>query len=299
MIVVRVGEPVFLYIFEASGASKKEVGTILRMCEALGHDSEQVMDSQGFLRAVGHRLRGSRERAGMSLSAVAREAGISRRYLTEAEAGRANPTVLILARLAGVLGGGTGSQGTVADFVDIPLRARPSGRIALVGLRGAGKSTIGRALALALEAPFVELDERVEKVAGLSLGQIFDLHGTAAYRRFEAEALEQVLSEGEHLVLATGGSIVTSGETYTRLLETCRSVWLQADAAVHYGRVLAQGDSRPMDNHPRAMEELAALLKERDSLYRRADFGIETSALEVPAITSGILTFLEEDSQVD
>jgi XRE family aerobic/anaerobic benzoate catabolism transcriptional regulator len=268
---------------------------MLHMLDALGHDSEQDMDSQGFLRAVGHRLRSARERAGLSLSAVARDAGVSRRYLTEAEAGRANPTVLILARLSSVLGGNSGQTGTVADFVDIPLRIRPSGRIALVGLRGAGKSSVGRELSLALEAPFVELDERVERVAGLSLGQIFDLHGMAAYRRFEAEALEQVLSEGEHLVLATGGSIVTSGETYTRLLETCRSVWLQAAPSVHYSRVLAQGDSRPMENQPRAMEQLAALLKERDSLYRRADMDIETSCLDVPEITNKILEFLKED----
>jgi XRE family transcriptional regulator, aerobic/anaerobic benzoate catabolism transcriptional regulator len=251
------------------------------------------MDSQGFLRAVGHRLRSARERAGLSLSAVARDAGVSRRYLTEAEAGRANPTVLILARLASVLSGGSG--GTIADFVDIPLRVRPSGRIALIGLRGAGKSSVGRSLALSLEAPFVELDERVEQVAGLSLSQIFDLHGTAAYRRFEAEALEQVLSEGDHLVLATGGSIVTSGSTYTRLLETCRSVWLRAAPEAHYGRVLAQGDSRPMDNHPRAMEELAALLKEREPLYRRADICVETSSLDVPGVTASILASLDED----
>ena len=267
----------------------------MRMCVALGHDREQVMDSQGFLRSIGHRLRAARETAGLSLSAVARKTGVSRRYLTDAEAGRANPTVLILARLATVLGSKGNTSVSIASFVDIPLRVRPSGRVALVGLRGAGKSSVGRALALELEAPFVELDERIEKVAGLSLGEIFDLHGTAAYRRFEAEALEQVLGEGEQLVLATGGSIVTSGATYQRLLETCRTVWLRAEAKDHYGRVLKQGDSRPMENHPRAMEELAGLLLEREPLYRRSELQVETSGVSISTVTQEVLDFLIQE----
>ncbi|MFT4709245.1 MAG: XRE family aerobic/anaerobic benzoate catabolism transcriptional regulator [Planctomycetota bacterium] len=253
------------------------------------------MDSQGFLRSVGTRLRDTREASGRSLSAVAREAGVSRRYLTDAEAGRANPTVLILARLAIALGAKGGAPVSIASFVDIPLRQRPSGRVALVGLRGAGKSTVGRALALSLEAPFVELDERIEKVAGLSLAEIFDLHGTAAYRRFEAEALEQVLSEGDRLVLATGGSIVTSGANYKRLLETCRGVWLSAEPEIHYSRVLAQGDSRPMENHPRAMEELAGLLQERAALHRRTELKIDTSTLTVTEVQNLVLAFLDKE----
>ena len=244
------------------------------------------MDSQGFLRALGLRLRSARERADKSLSAVAREADVSRRYLTEAEAGRANPSILVLARLASSLGLG------LASLVDLELRARPSERIALVGLRGAGKSTVGRALALALETPFVELDERVERIAGLSLAEIFDLHGTAAYRRFEAEALEAVLAEGERVVIATGGSIATHPENYSRLLETCRTVWLRATPEDHYARVMAQGDQRPMKNRPRAMEELESLLAERASVYRRSEVGVETSGLTAEQVTALVVAAL-------
>ena len=244
------------------------------------------MDSQGFLRALGLRLRSARERADKSLSAVAREADVSRRYLTEAEAGRANPSILVLARLASSLGLG------LSGLVDLELRARPSERIALVGLRGAGKSTVGRLLSLALETPFVELDERVERIAGLSLAEIFDLHGTAAYRRFEAEALEEVLAEGERVVIATGGSIATHPENYSRLLETCRTVWLRATPEDHYARVMAQGDQRPMKNRPRAMEELETLLTERASVYRRAELGVETSGLDPERVTARIVAAL-------
>jgi XRE family aerobic/anaerobic benzoate catabolism transcriptional regulator len=245
------------------------------------------MDGQGLIRAIGRRLRRLREDAGLSLSAVARDAGVSRRYLTEAEAGRANPSILVLARLASSLGTPLGA------LVDLPLRARPSERVALVGLRGAGKSTVGKALALALEVPFVELDERVERLAGLSLAEIFDLHGTAAYRRFEAEALEEVLAEGERVVLATGGSLVTSGDTYARLLETCRSVWLRATPEQHYARVLAQGDHRPMANRPRAMDELEVLLRERDALYRRAELEVDTSERSSEEVVTTVVAALE------
>jgi len=244
------------------------------------------MDTQGFLRTLGLRLRRARERADKSLSAVAREADVSRRYLTEAEAGRANPSILVLARLASALGI------TLGSIVDLELRTRPSERIALVGLRGAGKSTLGRALSLELESPFVELDERIEKIAGLSLAEIFDLHGTAAYRRFEGEALEEVLAEGERCVIATGGSIVTHPENFARLLETCRTVWLRATPEAHYSRVLAQGDQRPMQNRPRAMEELESLLEKRAPLYRRCEINLDTAEADTPSLVRQLVAGL-------
>jgi len=229
------------------------------------------MSSQAFLRDLGQRLREARAGAGLTLTEVARRADLSRRFLTDAEAGRANPSYLTLIQLAAALGTSLG------ELCDFPL-TRPRGeRVALVGLRGAGKSTVGRALALALEAPFVELDERIEKLAGLSLAEIFDVQGAEAYRRYEAEALEQVLSEGERLVIATGGSIVTSAETFARLRRTCRTVWVRAEPAEHFQRVLDQGDRRPMKNHPRAMAELQALLDEREPLYAQCELTIATT----------------------
>lgn len=230
------------------------------------------MSFQGILARLGARLRVLRDEQGLPLAALARGAGVSRRYLTEAEAGRANLSVAVLQRLAEALGT------TAADLLGQAAAARSSERIALLGLRGAGKSTLGRRLAQALEVPFVELDQRVEERAGLSLGELFDLHGPEGFRRHEAEALEQVLGEGERLVLATGGSLVTHARTFARLLETCRTVWLRAEPEEHFARVVAQGDRRPMHARPRAMEELRALLRERAPRYERCELTLETSA---------------------
>jgi len=202
---------------------------------------------------------------------LADRAELSRRYVTETEAGRANPSILVLARLSTALGLG------LPALLDIPLWARTMERIALVGLRGAGKSTIGRRLAQVLETPFVELDARVEELAGMPLAEIFTVHGEETFHRFEGEALELVLSEGERQVVAVGGSIVASPENFERLRQTCRTIWLRAEPEDHFERVLAQGDARPMRNRPRAMEELKMLLAGREELYSKCEFTIETS----------------------
>lgn len=238
------------------------------------------MDEQALLSELGRRLRAARERRGSTLSDLAREAGLSRRYLTDAEAGRANLSVVKLFALCGSLGL------RPRDLLDLDPPRR--GRVALVGLRGAGKSTIGRKLALALEAPFVELDQRIEELAGLSLAAIFELHGTGGFRRLEAEALEKVLSEGERLVVATGGSIVTSETTFERLLGTCHTVWLKARPEDHYARVLSQGDQRPMRGRPRALEELTALLAAREPQYSRCETVVDTSVTPVDAAVESL-----------
>lgn len=224
---------------------------------------------------LGRRLRSRREALGLTLADLAARTGVSRRYLTDAEAGRANLSVLKLASLAGALRYGLG------ELCDIPL-SRPPRRIALVGLRGAGKSTIGRALAQQLEVPFVELDRLVEESAGLSLAEIFDLHGEFHYRDLEREALEGWLTRSGEGVLATGGSLVTHEESWGRLRETCVTVWLRATAEEHWDRVVAQGDLRPM-RRPQAMDELRERLRVREPLYRRAELTIDTSAVDIAA----------------
>lgn len=227
------------------------------------------MDRFDLFRELGRRLRGAREAAGLSVTQLAEAAGVSRRHITEAEAGRANLSVGKLFDLSEALG--------------VPLRhlfdlaPHKPARVALIGLRGAGKSSLGRALALRLEVPFVELDQRVEELAGLSLASIFELHGASGFRRFEAEALEKVLAEGERFVLATGGSIVTSSETFSRLRATCHTVWLKATPEDHYARVVAQGDLRPMRGRPRAVEELRSLLEAREPLYSQCEHTVFTS----------------------
>jgi len=242
-----------------------------------------------FLKELGHRLREARRARARSLADVAREAGVSRRYLTEAEAGRANPSAVVLARLSLALGT------PLRELLDVPLRARSGERLALVGLRGAGKSTVGRRLARELEAPFVELDQRVEALAGLDLGAVFELQGADAFHRFEAEALEEVLAEGDRLVLAVGGSIVEAPATFDRLRGACRTVWLRAEPADHYRRVLEQGDARPMRDRPRAMEELEALLRTREPDYAQCELTVDTSALELDEVVRRIRDWIRDE----
>ena len=242
---------------------------------------------KSILADLGRRLRAARIRAGLSLTELAERAGVSRRYATDAEAGRANLSVLKLSDLARASGVPLG------ELLDAPLGVRGSERVALLGLRGAGKSTVGRALALALEAPFVELDQRVEAIAGSTLAEIFSLHGEERFHGLEREALEAVLAEGERSVIATGGSIVAAPETFRRLRETCRTVWLRADPEDHYQRVLDQGDRRPMQNHPRAMAELRSILSEREPLYARCEIEVATSGRSVAGVVEAILEGLE------
>jgi XRE family aerobic/anaerobic benzoate catabolism transcriptional regulator len=229
------------------------------------------MAGQELLGRLGARLRRLREERGLAVAELARLAGLSRRYVTELEAGRANPTVLVLEDLAATL------ETSAAELLGPDLARHGRERIALLGLRGAGKSSVGRRLAQQLEMPFVELDQRVEELAGLPLAELFDLRGPEAFRRFEAEALERVLAEGERVVLATGGSLVTHARTFARLCATCRTVWLRAEPEEHFARVLAQGDRRPMHARPRAMQELRALLAERAPLYARCELALATS----------------------
>lgn len=228
-------------------------------------------DPQPLLDEFARRLRALRASAGLSVSDLAREAGVSRRHITEAEAGRANPSLQKLDALARGLGVGLGR---LCDLGGGPRRR--TRRIALVGLRGAGKSTLGRLLARRLEVPFVELDRRVEEAAGIGLAEVFELQGASAFHELEAEALEGVLREGDALVLSTGGSVVESPATFERLRETCRTVWLRASPEEHYRRVVEQGDRRPMRDRPRAMEELRELLAAREVEYGRCELRLET-----------------------
>lgn len=248
-----------------------------------GQYRAMATDANPLLRRFGERVRALRREAGWSLSELARRSGLSRRYATETEAGRANPSLLKLAQLADALGVG------LCELLDLAPHPRRGERIALVGLRGAGKTTVGRLLARRLEVPFVELDRRVEELAGMDLAGLFDLHGEARFRELEAEALEEVLAEGSRLVLEVGGSLVVSERTWKRLRETCRTVWLRASADEHFQRVLSQGDRRPMRGRPRAREELRELLARREPLYAQAEIMVETTGLAPDRIADTVL----------
>jgi XRE family aerobic/anaerobic benzoate catabolism transcriptional regulator len=154
-------------------------------------------------------------------------------------------------------------------------------RIALIGLRGAGKSTLGKKLSENLGIPFIELDHEVEKEAGAKLGEVFAMYGQDAFRRFERRALERVLNQHGRAVIAAGGSLVTDPATYELLQQRCLCVWLKASPAEHMSRVIAQGDMRPFKGRAAAQDEIRKLLADRDRLYARADVTIETSGKTV------------------
>ncbi len=201
---------------------------------------------------------------------------MSPRFLLQLESGEGNVSVARLLDIAEAL------DTTPADLLATAAandERKDVGVIALLGLRGAGKSTLGAMAARHLGVPFVELDALVAKHAGMSLPVIFEMHGEAHFRRLEREALKKFLSDTDRAVLATSGSIVTDKETYALLRKHAKTIWLRAEPDDHLRRVVAQGDLRPMQGRPAARRELADLLRARHKLYARADVTLDTHAL--------------------
>ena len=225
-----------------------------------------------LLERVGLAVRAARRGHRLSRRSLAARSGVSERFLAQLESGRGNISLLRLEDLARALG--TPLPGLLG-----PAPAGRGPRVALIGLRGAGKSTVGRLLARRLKAPFIELDYLIEKAAGMPIGPIFELHGERYFRRIEREVLQQLISAGGPAVVATGGGLVTDPETYALLRSSFLTVHLSADPGDHYARVLAQGDRRPMRGSPDAMQELRALLAARRPLYALADLTLDTSRL--------------------
>ena len=242
----------------------------------------------------------------MTRKMLAAEADVSERHLAQLEAGDGNISVLLLQRIATALSVSIGEL-----FINAPADDRETaailerlermpaarrreivariqsdiednakardGRIALIGLRGAGKSTLGARLAVDMNAPFIELDREIEKDAGVDLAGIFSMYGQAGYRRFENRALERVLAAHSRAVISVGGGVVSERETYDRLLASCFTVWVKAKPEEHMARVVAQGDLRAMEENDEAMEDLRDILAAREPLYGMADFQLETS----------------------
>jgi len=210
---------------------------------------------------------------------------LSERFLAQLEAGSGNISLLRFARVAEAL------EVTPASL--LTPEEPPGESIALLGVRGAGKSTIGAAIAASLGRSFVEIDQRIEEAASLSLAEIFELHGEAYYRRIEREVLARILANKTPQVLATGGSIVNHAENWSVLASQTTTVWLKAQPEDHWERVIRQGDKRPMAENPHAFAELRALLVARAPLYDRADITIETSSLSAKAVAMNLLNALE------
>ena len=230
-----------------------------------------------FLIQLGERVRAWRAAHATTRKALAASSGVSERFLAQLEAGQGNISVLRLRELARAMG--------------MPLEAlvrepEKKGLVALIGLRGAGKSTLGAKLAETLKMPFVELDKEVEKEAGAELGEVFAMYGQDAFRRFERRALERVLAQHQRAVIATGGSLVTAADTYRLLLARCFCIWLKTRPEEHMARVIEQGDMRPFKGRnapgrPSALDEIKKLLEDRAGLYARADATLETSGRTV------------------
>src|SRR5262245_25452393 len=230
-----------------------------------------AQQESAYLARLGERVRAWRQQSSTTRKVLSQSSGVSERYLAQLEAGEGNISVLLLRKIARAMGV------PVDQLVREEERAAGAERVALVGLRGAGKSTLGRKLAEAVGAPFIELDHEVEKEAGARLGEVFAMYGQDAFRRFERRALERVLREEPRAVIAVGGSLVTDPGSYDLLLGSCRCVWLKAAPEEHMSRVIAQGDMRPFKGRSAALAEIKKLLADRDSLYARASATIDTS----------------------
>ena len=271
-------------------------------------DGATPRDKNPFLVALGKRVGALRARRGLTRKAVAIAADVSERHLANLEYGLGNASILVLLQVAGAL------QCSLAEIIgdrtttspewlmirelleqrdDATLKrvriaigemlgtggnALRSPRIALVGLRGAGKSSLGQLLAEDLGFPFVELSREIEKFAGCSVSEILGLYGMNAYRRYERRALEEAIQIYPESVIATPGGLVSDPATFNFLLSHCTTVWLQASPEDHMRRVMEQGDLRPMADSKEAMEDLKDILAGRSPFYSKADFALDTSA---------------------
>jgi XRE family aerobic/anaerobic benzoate catabolism transcriptional regulator len=233
-----------------------------------------------ILEELGRRVRAARTAKGWTIRELAERSGVSLRFLVQLEAGRANISVKRLAELAAAL---RSSPAALLSPGDAPPRV-----VALLGLRGAGKTTIGRELARRLHVRFVELDRQIEKAADMSLTELFSMYGEQYYRRLEHETLAALLAEPRDMVLAAGGGIVAAPETFALLKKSATTIWLRATPEDHWKRVVRQGDRRPMANHPQAMADLRALLAAREPLYATADRAIDTSGRPVKSVVEEI-----------
>jgi XRE family transcriptional regulator, aerobic/anaerobic benzoate catabolism transcriptional regulator len=243
------------------------------------------MTETAYLTLLGERVRAWRNEQRVTRKALSAASGVSERYLAQLEAGEGNITVLLLRKVARAM------RVPVESLVR--EEAQPQKCIALLGLRGAGKSTLGEKLAQALQVAFVELDREVEKEAGAELGEVFAMYGQEGFRRFERRALERVLAQHERAVIATGGSLVTDAGTYKVLRERCLCVWLKASPEEHMARVIAQGDMRPFKGRSAALEEIRQLLAERERLYSRADLLLDTSGRTVRSSLSQLISIVK------
>ena len=292
--------------------------------QGLSNPQADILDSNPFLVALGQRVRTLRDRSGISRKALSNATGVSERHLANLEYGNGNVSVLVLQQVAVALH--CSFAELIGDFTtaspewlmirsllenrdeqtlyqarialgeilgDLGSTRCSNSRIALIGLRGAGKSSLGQRLAAEKQLPFVELSRDIEQIAGRSIAEIQDMYGTSAYRRYEHQALQQAIENHEAAVIATPGGLVSDPANFNLLLTNCQSVWLQANPADHMQRVIEQGDFRPMAGSSEAMTDLKGILAAREPFYSRARFRLDTSQQtldETLALLSSLVT---------
>lgn len=286
-------------------------------------------DKDPFLMALGERLKLLRARRGLTRKALAQLAEVSERHVANVESGVGNASIQFLRQLSTVLncslaemiGDETASspdwlmireilrgrsedelakaRAMLGELFESPTsEASRRRRIALIGLRGAGKSTLGRLLAEYWHVPFFELSGVIEQMAGCSIAEIHALYGQAAYRRYEQRALEDVIQHQPQAVIATPGGIVSEPATFNFLLSHCYTVWLRASPEEHMGRVLAQGDSRPMSGNREAMDDLRRILESRAQFYSKADCIFDTGRGDAQASVTELLRQLDGETRL-
>lgn len=280
-------------------------------------------DKDPFLATLGERLKLLRARRGLTRKALAQMAGVSERHVANVESGVGNASIQFLRQLCTVLncslaemtGDETASspdwlmirellrgrsdealaraRALLAELFEAPAsESARRQRIALVGLRGAGKSTLGQRLARHRHVPFIELSAQIEQLAGCGVAEIHALYGQTAYRRYEQRALEEVIRQHPRAVIATPGGIVSEPATFSMLLSHCYTVWLKASPEEHMNRVLAQGDRRPMSGNREAMEDLKRILDSRAQFYSKADATLDTSGMPVERAAEWLMAHL-------
>lgn len=289
------------------------------MLDSTTRPAEHAEDDadDAFLAAVGAHVRRLRASRGMSRRLLAEASGVSERYLAQLEGGRGNASLLVLRAVAGAMSVAvddlvdpaperpaeyallrerlrTAPRETLRHLVDtLNGEARGAGAapryVALVGLRGAGKSTLGAALAKRAGVPFIELVQEIEREGGMAVSELLEKGGQARYRRIERDALEATLARFERAVIAAGGSLVSEPETWQRLRHACCTVWLTASPDAHMNRVVAQGDHRPMADNRHAMADLERILEARRPLYARADLAHDSTDSTVDASLEALL----------
>lgn len=257
-----------------------------------------------YIIGIGDRIRAVRTSRGMIRKDLSKHSGVSERYIAQVETGKANISVFMLWKISNSMGvkipelfpdcdfrKGSAALMTYLMRLDqeqqdnaLSLLKRHFSKssqqingIALIGLRGAGKSSLGRMLADKYGVRFVKISDLIEKCAQMTTGELFSLGGQKAYRRMEKQALEEVIKDQSNIVLETGGSIVAMSETFKLLLDSFYTIWVKASPEEHMNRVMAQGDLRPMANNEEAMEDLKLILQEREAEYSQADYVLDTS----------------------